>query len=227
MIAPVRSAGVFALCLAATSALADPAYDRFRRPDLILQALELAPGMRVADVGAGQGYLSFRLDAAVGPGGRVVATDVDPGALALLAFHAPARSRVEVRLVAAADPGLEAGRYERVLLAQVDHLLGDRPAYLRRLALALAPGGRLVVVNRLTHRAGLLAAAAAAGLRAAREVRDLPGQYLVVLERPASGEPKRRIEAPLERVASQTSDVDSARLSARCAPARRRDAEQP
>ena len=178
-----RALGLAALVVAAASAGADPAYDRYRRPDLIMAALELAPGMRVADVGAGQGYLSFRLEAAVGPRGRVVATDVDPGALALLAFHAPARSRVAIRLVAPGDPGLEAGAYDRILLVQVDHLLDDRAAYLRRLATALAPGGRLVVANRLTYRGAALAAAAASGLRLVRERRDLPGQFLVVLER--------------------------------------------
>jgi len=174
---------VAGLLFAAATASADPAYDRYRRPDRIVAALDLAWGMRVADVGAGDGYLSFRLEAAVGPRGRVVATDIDPAALATLARRAPATSRVEVRLVVPADPGLEAGGYDRILLAQVDHLLGDRPAYLRRLAVALAAGGRIVVVNRLTHRARLLAAVAPAGLRVVRELRDLPGQYLVTLER--------------------------------------------
>jgi len=168
----------------AALAHADPAYDRYRRPDVVLAEMDLAPGMRVADVGAAEGYFTFRLEAAVGAAGHVVATDVDLGALAMLLFRSPPGRRTEIRLVAAAAPSLEAGAYQRILLAHVDHLLGDRADYLRRLAAALAPRGRLVVVNRLPHRARCLAAVAAAGLRVVRESRDLPGQFLVVLEAP-------------------------------------------
>ena len=165
------------------------AYDRWRQPGRVLAALELAPGQRVADVGAGTGYFTAGLAEAVGPRGRVVATDVDPPALAALgglarraaARPAPGVAPVEVRRVEPADPGLEPGTYDRILLSQVDHLVPDRVDYLRRLARALAAGGRLVVVNRRQHRAGLLRDAAAAGLAVARDVTDLPGQTLVIL----------------------------------------------
>lgn len=165
------------------------AYDRWRQPDRVLAALDLAPGHRVADVGAGTGYFTLRLAEAIGPRGRVVATDVDPRALAALGELArraaarpdPGAAPVEVRRVEPADPGLEPGSYDRILLSQVDHLVPDRPGYLRRLGRALGPGGRIVVVNRLPHRAGLLRDAAAAGLAVDRDLTDLPGQTLVIL----------------------------------------------
>jgi ubiquinone/menaquinone biosynthesis C-methylase UbiE len=167
------------------------AYDRWRQPGRVLAALDLAPGLRVVDVGAGTGYFTMRLAEAVGPRGRVVATDVDPRALAALADLArraaarpePGAAPVEVRRVKPADPGLEPGTYDRILLSQVDHLVPDRVDYLRRLGRALAPRGRLAVVNRLQHRAGLLRDAAAAGLAVDRDVTDLPGQTLVILIR--------------------------------------------
>src|SRR5687767_1394962 len=54
-----------------------------RVPD-IFTALRVAPGSRVADVGAGDGYLTERLARHVGPGGRVFAVDVSEGALGQL-----------------------------------------------------------------------------------------------------------------------------------------------
>lgn len=159
-------------------------YDRYRRPAELVGALGLSAGDRVADVGAGEGYLTFRLADAVGAEGHVLATDVDAMALMSLRAHrlfVDGASRVSTRHVASADPGLEAGAYDVVLLAQVDHLLPDRVAYLRRLRVALAPGGRIAVANRLPYRAPTLAAAAAAGLTVVTE-HELPAQFLVLLE---------------------------------------------
>ena len=165
-------------------------YDAWRRPDILVAALELSPGDIVADVGAGRGYLTGRLAAAVGPTGRVVATDIDAallaevGRLPSMAAAAP----IETRLVAADQHGLEAGAYDLVLLAQVDHYLADRVAYLRALRGALSGRGRIAVSNRLHHRERLLAAAREAGYVVKTEHRtELPGQFLVLLA-PAGGE---------------------------------------
>lgn len=158
-------------------------YDRWRRPDDLVAALEVQPGDTVADVGAGRGYLTGRLARAVGPTGRVVATDVVAAALAEVK-RLPRDERmapIETRLVAADRTGLEEGRYDVILLAEVDHLLPDRVAYLGRLRAALAAGGRVAVANRLQHRAGLLVAAERAGYQAAARAAP-PGQYLVLLE---------------------------------------------
>jgi SAM-dependent methyltransferase len=158
--------------------------DRLRQPERILAALALAPGQRVADVGAGSGYLTFRLADAVGASGRVVATDIDEGALAALRAHRPARANVVVRQVAPDDPGLEPASFDLVLLSEVDHYLPDRVVYLRKLRAALAPGGRIAVTNRRSFRALLIAAAERAGYAVAGEARDLPAHFLVFL-RPA------------------------------------------
>ena len=171
---------------APTRGLSAADYDRWRRPDLLVAALALQPGQTVADVGAGRGYLTRRLAAVVGAGGRVVATDIDPVALAELERIEPAAGEapIEARRVEPGDPGLEPGRYDLVLLAQVDHLLADRADYLNRLRTALGARGRIAVSNRLHHRAALHAAASKVGLRVVSERDDLPGQYLVILEKP-------------------------------------------
>jgi ubiquinone/menaquinone biosynthesis C-methylase UbiE len=155
------------------------ARDRIRQPARVVAALNLSPGQRVADVGAGRGYLTFRLAEAVGPTGRVVATDVDRAALAVV--EARHQRNVVARPVAADDPGLEPASYDLILLSEVDHYLPDRLAYLRKLRGALAPAGRLAVTNRRAFRVPLLAAAARAGYAVTAEVTDLPFHFLVFL----------------------------------------------
>jgi tRNA A58 N-methylase Trm61 len=134
--------------------------------------------MRVADVGAGRGYLTGRLADAVGPSGHVVATDIDATALAAI----PPRPTVEIRHTHPEEPGLERGAYNRILLAQVDQYVPDRVDFLRQLGAALAPGGFIAVTNRLQYREALIDAAARAGLRATEISLQLPSQFFVRLE---------------------------------------------
>jgi 2-polyprenyl-3-methyl-5-hydroxy-6-metoxy-1,4-benzoquinol methylase len=157
-----------------------PDQDRYRRPDLLVAALHIGPGAVVADVGAGAGYLTHRLAARVGPAGRVVATDVDGAALARIGASAPGEAPIATRTVTPDDPGLEPGTYDLILLSEVDHLLPDRAAYLRRLVPALKPGrGLIAISNRRAHRAAVLAAAARAGLSVTSEYPGLPVHFLI------------------------------------------------
>src|SRR5262245_52520650 len=55
---------------------ADDSREKTERVREILDALQAEPGRRVADVGAGEGFYTFRIAKAVGPTGRVTAVDV-------------------------------------------------------------------------------------------------------------------------------------------------------
>jgi len=55
----------------------NPARDVWQKPDEILDALQLAPTVRVADIGAGTGYFSVRIAKRV-PNGKVFAVDIEP-----------------------------------------------------------------------------------------------------------------------------------------------------
>lgn len=174
-------------CKRAPAAPPPSAQDAYRRPQVLLSALGLRPGDQVAEVGCGGGYLTRHLAAAVGPRGRVLATDVDDAALAALALRCRDEGLRNVlpRRVAAGDPGLEPAAFDLILLSHVDHLLPDRVDYLRRLLPALrhARASRIAVCNREQHRAVLLSAAVQAGLQIEpiTPPPDLPGQYLIIL----------------------------------------------
>lgn len=124
---------------------------------LILSGLDLRPGMRVADIGAGQGLLAIPIAEAVGPSGMVYATDIDPDALRLLeqratARESPAMGRIETRLVpsprATALDDLPEGSLDRILMINVfgfgPHPRDETTAFLGRFLRLLRPGGRLI-----------------------------------------------------------------------------------
>jgi predicted methyltransferase len=161
---------------------AQASFDRYRRPDLVMTALALKPGDAVADVGAGRGYLTHRLAAAVGARGRVVATDVDFAALQQIGPTRAGEAAIELRKVPPDEPSLEPRAYDLILLSEVDHLLPDRAAWLRRAAAALKPGGRIAVVNRRPFHAALVRAAADAGMRVTAERDEIPAYFVVFLE---------------------------------------------
>jgi ubiquinone/menaquinone biosynthesis C-methylase UbiE len=158
-------------------------FDAERRPDAVVAAMGIKPGSVVADVGAGSGLLTVHLARAVAPDGKVVATDVDGAVLELLAQRlkkAKLSPIVEARVVAADTPGLEAGTYDAILLAEVDHFFTDPAAWLREAGKALKPGGRIVISNRIYHRAQSMAAAKKAGLVLISETTPVPTHFIAV-----------------------------------------------
>jgi 2-polyprenyl-3-methyl-5-hydroxy-6-metoxy-1,4-benzoquinol methylase len=164
-------------------------FDSERRPDKIVEALGIGPGARVADIGAGSGLLTVHLARAVAPSGKVIATDIDGAVLDLLAERLKAAGLADVverRVVGADKPELEAGSYDAILLAEVDHYFTDPAAWLRDASAALKPGGRIVVSNRVYHRAQSMAAAKKAGLLLKSESNPVPTHFVAVFVLPDS-----------------------------------------
>src|SRR5664279_1581670 len=54
------------------------------QPDKAIALLGIAKGATVADIGAGNGYMTWRLAERVGPAGKVYANDIQPEMLAML-----------------------------------------------------------------------------------------------------------------------------------------------
>lgn len=164
-------------------------FDADRRPDLVVKALGLHPGARVADIGAGTGRLTIHLARAVSPGGKVTATDVDARPLQLMTqrlTEAGLQDAVEARVVEGDSPGLEPATYDAILLAEVDNYFTDPVAWLRAAMPALKPGGRLVIDNRIPRRAQSLLAAKKAGLVPVEETNPTPTHFLAVFVAPTS-----------------------------------------
>ncbi len=122
---------------------------REERTDLLLAALALRPGMVVADIGAGTGYLSRRMAPAVMPGGKVWAVDVQPEMISLLQADAKRRGlmQIEARLGAVDDVGLPAASVDLAVMVDVYHELAYPYEVMDSVMKALKPGGRIVFVE--------------------------------------------------------------------------------
>ncbi len=130
-----------------------PAWDRERAgieemkadvTSFLLGALDPLDGHRVLELGAGTGELAARLADAVGPAGRVVASDAADGMVALLRARLAGRPNVEVaRLDAAAIDRPEAA-FDAVVFRMGLMLLPDPDAGLHEVRRVLEPGGRFV-----------------------------------------------------------------------------------
>lgn len=177
----------------------EPSRAEWQKPDEVMRQLALAAGQAACDIGAGPGYFSLRLARAVGDRGRVFAVDVEPRILeALRQRLQKARVRNVTPVLALDDDALlPPGACDLILIVDTYHHFPDGPAYLRRLSLALKPGGRIVNIDfhkrelpvgpppehKLT-REQFLEQAQAAGLALIAEHTFLPYQYFLVL-RPA------------------------------------------
>jgi ubiquinone/menaquinone biosynthesis C-methylase UbiE len=115
----------------------------------VVQALEIRPGERVADLGSGSGYFTFRLADAVGPTGRVYAVDIDRDMNEYVAGLAKQRGAANVEIVLAApdDPHLPEEAIDLIFTANTYHHIDDRPAYFRRARRFLSPTGRIAVID--------------------------------------------------------------------------------
>lgn len=123
----------------------------------MIALLGLREGDRVADLGAGGGYFSFRLARAVGPSGRVWAVDVDEGLLDHVARRAEEQGLANLEPLHARpdDPGLPDASVDLVFVSNTYHHLPERVAYFRRLLDDLAPNGRVAIVELDGRGSGL------------------------------------------------------------------------
>ncbi len=110
---------------------------------------QIREGTTVADIGAGEGYYTIRLGERVGAKGRVLAQDIDPGAIQRLGARV-VRERldnVSIKLGAADDPRLPANSFDRIFLVHMYHEVTEPYAFLWRMQPALRPGGQVIVVD--------------------------------------------------------------------------------
>jgi rhodanese-related sulfurtransferase/predicted methyltransferase len=133
----------------AQSSTQEQARESWQRVDDIFKALGAREGAVIADVGAGPGFFTERLSAAVGPTGRVYAVDVDANALRRLQERARTRGLTNVETVQGGvdDPKLPAGALDAALIVNAYHEMIEYHAMLTRIRAALKPSGRLVIVE--------------------------------------------------------------------------------
>ncbi len=122
-----------------------------RRADLVpewMDAIDLKPGDRVLEVGAGPGYVSLLLADRVGPNGLVYAVDPSPDALAYLEQRQKERGITHIRRIAADAATLAADlEADCAFVTMVLHHVDNGAALLRNIHRLLRPRARVLVAE--------------------------------------------------------------------------------
>jgi len=115
----------------------------------LVEALELKPGMTMADVGAGFGAWTMRFSRSLGPVGRVYATDIGAAQLAALRETVQRERLANVTVLegAVSSTNLPALCCDAILIRDAYHHLTQAEDIIRSFAASLKPGGRLAVVD--------------------------------------------------------------------------------
>jgi ubiquinone/menaquinone biosynthesis C-methylase UbiE len=174
-----------------------PDRDQWQKPEQILDALGIAEGMVVADLGAGSGWFSIRLAHRVGPNGLVFAEDIQREMIEAMSrrFERERLTNVQTVLGTDRDPRLPSP-VDAVLIVSVFHEMEDPVALLKNVVGYLKPQGRVGVVDFLPGGGGpgpapedrvdpdvVIRTAAAAGLQLMNRETVPPFVYLLVFGR--------------------------------------------
>ena len=164
-------------------------------PDVAVRLLQIPPGAAVADIGAGSGYITLLLSAAVGPTGRVFANDLQPQMIEILRRRLASQNVTNVTLVQGSvdDPNLPPASVDLALMVDVYHELSRPQAMLQKLRTALKPGGRLALLEyrkedpaipiKFEHKMSIQEAKAeleAEGFKLSKVDESLPRQHILI-----------------------------------------------
>jgi predicted methyltransferase len=167
------------------------------QPQLVVDALEIKPGQTIADLGAGSGYYSFRIAPLVGPTGKVLAIDIEPAMLEVIAQRAGRERIANVVTVrsSARDPNLAPASVDLLFMVDVYHELEYPYEVMTKVRGALKPGGRVALIeyraedpkvaikplHKMSERQ-VRREMQAAGFEHVKTVRTLPLQHLILFE---------------------------------------------
>lgn len=174
--------------------LEGPDRDEWQQPERVMDALGIADGSHVADLGAGGGWFTIRLAKRVGPNGIVYAEDVQQPMIEAIQRRVMREGLQNVRPILGGfvDPRLPAGDVQAALLVGLYPQIGDPVALLKNVRRALTPNGRLGIVDFKPGQFGpgpddnrvapetIIRDAGEAGLRLVSHETFLRYQYLLV-----------------------------------------------
>jgi ubiquinone/menaquinone biosynthesis C-methylase UbiE len=126
-----------------------PNREATQKPGELIKSMGLEPGMTVADVGTGVGFMLPFLSRRVGPAGRVLAEDIFDDFLAGAKQSAEEQKLSNIAFIKGTetDPNLPDGQVDMELVLDAYHHFDYPEKMLAALRKALKPDGKLVIVE--------------------------------------------------------------------------------
>jgi ubiquinone/menaquinone biosynthesis C-methylase UbiE len=178
--------------------LEGPDRELYAKPDQVMDALGVADGSIVAEVGAAGGWFTVRLAKRVGPQGLVYAEDIQEQMIDSIERRILRESLSNVRTVLGKsdDPRLPTNALDAVLIVDTYYEFEKPVDLLRNVKDALKPNGRVAIIEYRKDGVGpgplmedrvdetvVIEKAEAAGLRLVSRETFLPYQYMLVFGR--------------------------------------------
>ncbi len=183
--------------------LEGPDRDAWQKPELIMDALGIADGVTVADVGAGGGWFTVRLARRVGPNGLVYAEDIQHQMIESIERRVSREGLTNVQTILGtpSNPKIP-GALDAVLIVDTYYEVVEPVTLLRNIAAKLKPSGRVGIVDfkldgggpgpplgKRVKPAAIIRNAEIAGLRLLSHEHFLPYQYLLVFVKATTDQP--------------------------------------
>ena len=183
--------------------LEGPDRDAWQKPELIMDALGIADGATVADVGAGGGWFTVRLARRVGPNGLVYAEDIQPQMIESIERRVSREGLTNVQaIIGTPSNPMIPTPLDAVLIVDVYREVAERVTLLRNVAARLKTGGRVGIVEYRLDGGGpgppleervepkaVIRDAEAAGLRLLAREEFLRYQFLLVFVKNTADHP--------------------------------------
>lgn len=175
--------------------LEPPDREAWQKPDQVMDALHVAEGTTVADIGAGGGWFTMRLARRVDPNGRVYAVDVQRLMIEAISRRIEREGLKNIVTPVLAEYGeLPAdARLDAALIVDALPEMEDPVLLLKNVARTLKPQGRIGIIDYREGDGGpgpdaaervppslVISQAAAAGLKLVEEHKFLPYQYFLI-----------------------------------------------
>ena len=173
----------------------EPSRALFRYRTAMAGLMQLKPGMKVGEVGAGSGYFSRHIAGVVGTEGHVYANELEPKMVAYMKDRAAKEGIKNFTTVqgTATSTGFEAASLDALAAVFSFGFFDNREAMLKSMYESLKPGGLLLVVDLPNEQVGsrmvgidadeAVALASAAGFTREREIGIVPGHYALIFRK--------------------------------------------
>lgn len=176
-----------------------PEREKEEDPTKLIKALDIKPGMTIADIGAGSGFHTFRMAPLVGEKGKILAVDIQQEMLDIMNARSKKQKvkNVETILGTETDPKLPAGKVDLMILVDVYHEFSHPYEMTEKMVAALAPGGRIAfvefrledakvpikLVHKMSERQVMLEMEQFPAISHLKTDKSLPWQHIVLFEK--------------------------------------------